>query len=79
MADNSAFDMAASLILDSVEDVFKIVAPNGRERCHASIVNVLRFYTHPKTKEEIRDTVLRRALEPHAPTCGGGLEGLGVG
>ena len=62
MADNSAFDMAASLILDSVEDVFKIVAPNGRERCHASIVNVLRFYTHPKTQEELRDIARQMAV-----------------
>lgn len=44
-----AFDRAASLSLDAVEEAFGIVAINGRSETHASIVAVLDHYTIAKS------------------------------
>ncbi len=43
-----AFDRAADLILDALEDAFDIVAPDGREICKAKLLNILNYYCLPK-------------------------------
>jgi hypothetical protein len=45
----AAFDAAANLILDTVEEAFSIVATNGRGAAYDAIVSVLAHYTMPKT------------------------------
>lgn len=44
----AAFDRAANLILDTVEEAFGIIAPNGRHSAYVAVVNVLHHYTIPK-------------------------------
>ncbi len=48
------FEVAASLILDGLEDAFGIVAPNGRGECQDAIVHILEYFCLPKPEGKIR-------------------------
>lgn len=48
VADGPQFEIAASLILDAVEEAFGIIAPKGRGDCHDSIVRILEYFCLPK-------------------------------
>ncbi len=43
-----AFDRAADLILDIIEEAFNIVPTDGRGRARAAIVAILNYYGTPK-------------------------------
>jgi hypothetical protein len=53
------FNAAASLILDAIEDAFRIVAPDGRLRCHKAIVEILRYYMFANPSPGLNEPVIR--------------------